>query len=89
MGVGARARRAVRVCDIMCPVTLTVCGRDPCALGPGLRDPVSRLTQLARVVVSLVECVRGPPGSRGSVAHVGVSLCAGSARRGPARGISA
>lgn len=66
MGVGARARRAVRVCDIMGPVTLSVCGGrgvwDPCTPGP---DLMSRLTRPACMVVSLVECVRGHLGRRG------------------------
>lgn len=42
MGVGARAGRAVRVCDIMYPVTLSVCGPGPLRSGArsaGPREP--------------------------------------------------
>ena len=90
MGVGARAGRAVRVCDIVGPVSLGVCGgggglglRDPCAPRPGLRDP-ARPSGVPRLSV----CT-GPPGAAGSVAYVGVSLCAGSEGHRPALGISA
>ena len=83
------------VCDIVGPVTLGVCGeRGTRTLGPLLsgtrvQAPGSQLTLPIRVVVSLAECVPGAAWVGGSLWRMlACPLCAGSAGRGPAFGLS-